>query len=106
MSHDDHAHCHCVAEHRPPYLELERHHLWPLYLGGPDIPENMVWICATTHGSVHELIRLMGKAGRVLTYAEVDEREDRTVSRYAYQLAVAGFSRHIMNLEEVKDDAA
>ena len=96
MSHDTGAHCHCVAEHRPPALELEEHHIWPRYLGGPDTPENRIFICSTTHGNVHELLRLMLRAGRVLPYRELQLAEDRPVSRYAAELAAEGFRRYVV----------
>ena len=58
----------------------------------------MVWVCPTTHGSAHEVIRLMSKAGRVLSYAEVSARSDRPVARFAYRLAAQGFDAHLANL--------
>ncbi len=91
MSHDHSAVCVCVADHRPPVLEYERHHIWPLGLGGPDEDHNLVWICSTTHGNVHELMRLMFKAGRALTDYELSALEDRPVSRYAAALAREGY---------------
>ena len=57
MSHDDGRVCECVADHRPRYDELNRHHVVPLYAGGPDTAENVVWICPNAHTSVHELLR-------------------------------------------------
>lgn len=91
MSHDAGAICQCVSDHRPPVLEFERHHIHPLGLGGPDVPENTVWVCGTTHQNVHELIRVMFRAGRALTDHELSQLEDRPVSRYAAQLARAGY---------------
>lgn len=95
MAHDDGGWCDCVAEHRPPVLEYQRHHLWPLYLGGPDTPSNTIWLCSTTHDNVHELMRLMLRAGRTLTYRECQHMEDRPVSHYAWQLTVRGLNDYI-----------
>lgn len=39
------------------YDELHRHHVWPLSEGGPDTPENLLWLCPTMHVNVHELWR-------------------------------------------------
>lgn len=93
MAHDAARACVCVAEHRPPYLELEAHHVWPLYLGGPRDGE-MRWLCGTTHQSVHELLRLMERAGRSLTYRECQDAEDRPVARYAHDLAARGWDAY------------
>lgn len=90
-AHDEGQRCACVSEHRPPVLEFERHHAWPLYLGGPDVPENLVWVCPTTHTNAHELLRMMLRAGRALTYSECQDIEDRPVARYAHNLALRGY---------------
>lgn len=92
MSHDAAEVCLCVAEHRPPYLELNRHHIVPLFMGGPDVPENVVWICPTAHANVHELLRLMVDLG-TLTYRQCQDIEPRPVSRYAYDLAALGYRK-------------
>jgi hypothetical protein len=57
--------CYCVTEHHPQQLEgeAEGHHVWPLGHGGPDIAENMRWLCPTTHTKVHNLWREYGRAG-------------------------------------------
>lgn len=92
MAHDAGAVCLCVAEHRPPVLEYERHHVTPLYLGGLTDGE-VVWLCPTTHANCHELLRLMLRLGRALTHYELQAIEDRPVSRYAAALAREGFRR-------------
>lgn len=38
-------------------MELNRHHILPLSEGGPDVPDNIVWLCPTSHVNVHELLR-------------------------------------------------
>jgi hypothetical protein len=57
--------CKCVTVHHPQQLpdEAEGHHRWPLAYGGPDIPENMDWLCSTTHTKVHNLWRHYARAG-------------------------------------------
>jgi len=92
MSHDEFAVCRCVAEHRPPVLEYERHHRLPIYLGGLTTGET-VMICPSTHANVHELLRLMLKTGRTMTDWELQQVEDRPVSRYAANLARDGYTR-------------
>lgn len=49
--------CVCVADHNPEPRELHRHHIIPLYLGGPDEESNLVWLCPSSHSNVHMLIR-------------------------------------------------
>lgn len=57
MGHDHGRTCVCVADHRPRPAELNRHHIVPLYAGGPDVETNIAWVCPTTHVSTHELLR-------------------------------------------------
>jgi hypothetical protein len=54
-----------VAVHSPAQLpnEAEGHHVWPLGYDGPDIAENMRWLCPTTHTKVHNLWREWVRAG-------------------------------------------
>ncbi len=91
-AHDEDATCVCVNDHRPPVLEYNAHHILPLYLGGPDVPENRVWLCPTTHVNVHEVLRLLLRDGP-LTYRQVQQLQPRPVSRYAYDLAADGYRR-------------
>lgn len=92
MAHDHGRACACVWEHRPPVLELHRHHILPLYLGGPNTADNIVWLCPTTHTNVHELLRMMMTRGP-LTYRDCQELQDRPVSRYAHAVALDGYQR-------------
>lgn len=62
--------CACSAAHRPSVLEPQRHHLWPVYLGGPEHKQTLLLLCPTTHTNVHRLLRAMVKAGKVLPRAE------------------------------------
>jgi hypothetical protein len=57
VAHDEGRRCLCVTEHRPRPDELHAHHIVPLYADGPDTEENVVWVCPTTHASIHELLR-------------------------------------------------
>lgn len=86
MSHDAGHFCYCVATHNPRPLELERHHIQPLAMQGPDIVANVVWICPTTHTNVHEILRTFVKAEKILP---------RVVGQppYSYKVAVEGFRR-------------
>lgn len=55
--HDAGQHCECVADHNPNPMELHRHHIHPLSEDGPDVMDNIVWLCPTSHVNVHELLR-------------------------------------------------
>lgn len=76
--------CICVAEHRPNLRISEGHHLWPLYLGGPEHPQTLVGLCPTTHDFVHGILRAMVKAGAWLP-------RQQGQPRYAHQVATLGF---------------
>ncbi len=94
MSHDGGQTCRCMVTHRPHPLELHRHHVLPLYLGGSDTEDNIVWICPTGHSGIHELLRHMVKADRPLTDHELRAMYDVPVSEYAAQVARAGFTAY------------
>ena len=76
--------CPIVADHRPVMHQRAGHHVWPLYLGGPeDGPE--VGICHGCHGDCHLLIEAARKHGWALT-AEMH----RGYARRVVELAQAG----------------
>lgn len=97
MSHDDGRRCHCQSEHRPAPLELERHHVWPLGLGGPDEDWNSEFVCPTTHRNAHELLREMMRQDRSVPYQDFLGAYEQPVSRWAYELARVGYQRWMMN---------
>lgn len=86
MAHDDGQVCACVVDHRPKVVELDLHHILPLYLGGPDTPENTVWVCPNTHRATHELLRLYMKAGAPPAQTVLDD-----YPRFARALASRGW---------------
>ena len=98
-SHDNARQCRCVADHRPAPLELERHHIWPLYLGGPDEPWNVEWLCPTTHTNTHELLREMLRLRQdaALAYSWFTARYAQPVNRWAYHIAAVGHARWLTN---------
>jgi len=50
--------CHNHREHVP----IERHHVWPLGMGGPDDAANKVVVCANAHYSIHAALDLLVKS--------------------------------------------
>ena len=47
--------CHRHREHVP----VERHHVFPLGMGGPDTPDNRIVVCANAHYSIHAALDLL-----------------------------------------------
>lgn len=55
--------------HRPGHADIDGHHVWPLGMGGPDVPANLVKACQTGHANVHRLLALYLKGGGEVPYA-------------------------------------
>lgn len=91
-AHDDGQVCVCVADHNPEPRELNRHHIWPKSAGGTDTPENLVWLCPTTHVNVHELERLWFRYEGEPPWEERRRFGPlaRDLARRAYESTVAG----------------
>lgn len=62
--------CLCCTSHTPVVKEneLEAHHVWPLGEGGPDVKENLLWLCANTHNKVHNLWRIYKKLNGIVPW--------------------------------------
>lgn len=90
MSHDGGRRCICVSEHRPKVVELDVHHVLPIFLGGADGAGNEVWVCPNTHRATHELLRLYMKGAMAPPEDVVND-----YPRYARALAAEGFKRWV-----------
>ena len=56
----------CAVHAHRSWVPIERHHVWPLGMGGPDVAANKVAVCANGHYAVHEFMdRLIRTAGEV-----------------------------------------
>jgi hypothetical protein len=77
--------CPCRSEHAPSVPWTHQHHIWPLYAGGPDTPENTVYICPATHDWVHVILRVFGNQGLCI--------RKREWPYFAYELAVRGWEK-------------
>lgn len=53
----------CGAHTHREQVPIESHHIWPLGMGGPDVPSNRVTLCANAHLSVHALLDLYVRYG-------------------------------------------
>src|SRR3954462_9218378 len=51
----------CVCHHHRELVPIERHHVWPLGLGGPDVEGNKITVCANAHYSIHAFLDLLVK---------------------------------------------
>ena len=83
--------CVCVADHNPEPRDLERHHIWPLGRGGPDVAVNVVAICPSTHTNSHILERAWFKASGSPSW-EIRRQFNfytRELARRAYQSTMA-----------------
>lgn len=76
--------CPCRSEHAPSVPWTHAHHVVPLYAGGPDTPDNIVYICPATHDWVHIILRVFDRSAQVVP-------RQRHWPFYAYDLAVRGF---------------
>lgn len=90
--------CQCASRHSPEPVVLENHHIWPQEFHGPTVPLNRVWICATTHNTVHAYLRMFLAADEVLNRAALrvaleDKGYPVVINRYAFELARMGFMR-------------
>ncbi len=92
-SHDEGQRCFCVSEHRPAPLELNLHHVWPLYLGGPDEEWNQEFVCPNCHVNVHEILRAMMREDRPISISEFSRAYEQPVNRWAHHLAEVGYFR-------------
>lgn len=99
--HDEDAACACVQRHSPQPRELNRHHILPKYLGGTDQPENLVWLCPTTHVNTHELLTLMIKYGRLTAHECRTMFDGQPVGELAYTLALRAYDEHTARQAEL-----
>lgn len=53
--------------HRPKPLRVVWHHVWPQYLGGPNIKANLRAVCDTGHYNVHDLLDWLVEHGNPAT---------------------------------------
>jgi hypothetical protein len=86
--------CRCVKTHSPAINRTHVHHVWPLGMGGPDISSNEIALCPNTHDFVHLIMQDFRRFNAV-------RPRRRSETRYAYDLAVRGFTMYLNNREVV-----
>ena len=80
--------CQVHRTHTPKSHINERHHVWPLGLGGPTTADNIVVVCATGHNNIHALLDAYLKGDGVVAY-----RLLRSFTIPERQLALLGYQR-------------
>jgi hypothetical protein len=80
--------CQVHERHVPPTHINEHHHVWPKGDGGPDIPENVITVCASGHNSIHLLIDLFKTNQGHIPYSEL-----RTFAYAERRFAKLGYDR-------------
>lgn len=53
----------CVVHRHREWVPIERHHVWPLGMGGPDVDSNKISVCANGHYAIHEYMTRLARAG-------------------------------------------
>lgn len=76
--------CRVHGSHRPGVITLHTHHIQPLGMQGPDVPENKVRICPTGHANVHAIMA-------ALVFGHPVPKG----SRSEYELARQGYARWV-----------
>lgn len=51
----------CACHKHREYVPTEKHHVWPLGMGGPNVEANKILVCANAHYSIHAVIDLLIK---------------------------------------------
>lgn len=49
----------CAVHSHPEWVPMERHHVWPLGMGGPDRDVNKITVCANGHYAIHAFLDLL-----------------------------------------------
>jgi len=86
--------CEVHRRHTPASHINDRHHVWPLGKGGPDIPENIITVCPTGHRNIHHLLEsFIAHKGEVPTLKlRTYTRGERAAAKLGWQR----FSQHSM----------
>lgn len=79
--------CPCRTEHAPSVPWTHRHHLWPLFAGGPDLESNVVYVCPATHDWAHVIWRVFEKNGGPT------KTRHQEWPHYAYRIAREGWAK-------------
>lgn len=83
----------CAVHRHTEWVPTNRHHVWPLGLGGPDHPSNIAVVCMNGHGAVHSLMdRMLVTPGGALPWSV-----RRMYGRRVRAMALAGYALAVRN---------
>lgn len=74
----------CLVHTHGEWVPLERHHVWPLGMGGPNIPANVISVCANGHGSIHAYLDHLIRYGEDVPW-DLRKHFGPTVRGYAWR---------------------
>jgi hypothetical protein len=77
----------CAVHRHREWVPIERHHVHPIGLGGPDVAANIVSVCANGHYAIHEYIR------RLIASGLGNDPDKKHFGRKVRELAVTGWVR-------------
>jgi hypothetical protein len=69
----------CAVHKHRSWVPIERHHVWPRGLGGPDVESNKISVCANGHYEIHAYLDHLIKG----TWGAVERHFGAKVKRYA-----------------------
>lgn len=82
--------CEVHGSHAPLPYGTDLHHVWPRGMGGPDVAENRVAVCATGHQNIHAVLRLLIKHG-----GAVPKDDLKGFARAEIKFATLGYERDL-----------
>lgn len=79
--------CEVHRTHSPHSHINQRHHVWPLGEGGPNVAANIVVVCPTGHANIHDLLARMVAGGGLVPYSVQRwyGRRERELARLGYE---------------------
>lgn len=78
----------CAVHVHTSWVPIERHHIMPLAMGGPDKPANLVSVCCNGHYAIHEFMRQL-----ILTGGQVPWEVARHFGPKVRYYAIVGWER-------------
>jgi hypothetical protein len=86
----------CVCHIHEVMVPMERHHVWPLGDGGPNIESNLITVCCNAHYSIHAFLDMLWRNNGIVPWTTARQYGKR-VRDYAYsgyrQAIAAGVDR-------------
>lgn len=58
----------CAVHKHDSWVPIEKHHVWPLGMGGPDVDSNKIEVCCNGHYEIHEFMRQLIKSAGIVPW--------------------------------------